>query len=696
MRRMLCLIGGLLLAGPVLAIPAVAQEDGDDDFQGAVELLYRDVSVDGSSRKYEEDFDGLDSGMRLSRFWANWRNIDSKVVDFLRLEASGLGGDPHERVDFRVGRRDFYDLTVKSWRQKYLYDLFESTPDVDGSTWNTDRRMTDVDLTFHATDRIDVFVEFQEVQRDGNSLFMKDINTDLFRLDTPLDQAVKRYSVGGRFRLGAVDLFFRQMLRRYDYRFQNTTEGNPGLSLTDAATLDSYDWRQNDRGDADLTTLTVSAPLGSRVHLTASVFGTLVGKDETTSHVGLDALGTSFRGTCAVTGAFCDAGNPCDAGIPGNVCVGDPYEVTGGVSEARIEADHLVVDADLSVNIVESLDFHLQVRSLEREITGFHLRDLDGDGTADDTEGTGAGSTPGVLTTQNYGLDSITGIFDYAPSSKIRLRAGYRTIDRNLERSGYEPSRSARNVDFSSDSDETILLGLNVKPVRWFHLNADYEEGDITQPFTAVAPMEVDRLRVRARFLPREEVRIDLTYVDHENSNTGADFRVAAECGLSGGTVADGCWNSAIESTTYSASFWHKATPNLDYWFRWAEQELDSAVAVYFDTDFFGIAENGYSVYDRKSTQWAGRVNFSWSPPWKGFARFRINDSTGDDSLVGPTFVNPLVIDQGWSDVEVGVTYAIRAGLYVGGRYRFVDYDDHNDLLDYDGGIFTFVTGLTF
>ena len=54
------------LALCVLAFPAFAAED-DRDLQGTVEVTFRNVSRDGSTARYDEDFDGLDSGMRLSR-----------------------------------------------------------------------------------------------------------------------------------------------------------------------------------------------------------------------------------------------------------------------------------------------------------------------------------------------------------------------------------------------------------------------------------------------------------------------------------------------------------------------------------------------------------------------------------------------------------------------------------------------------
>lgn len=673
MRGMLWAIGWTTVAGLVFVSPVLAaDDDGERSFEGSVELLYRNVSQNGSLGKYNEDFDGLDSGGRLSSFTANWNRIDSKVADFFRVEAGGLGGDPYERTALRMGRRNAYDLEINHAKQLYHYDLFHLAPDLDGHMWNSRRARTDVELTFHPADWVDVFLEFDQVKRDGTSLVMKSVETDLFLMDSPLDQTVKRYSFGGSFRFGPVDLVFRQTLRRYDAMVRNTTAGDLGVSLTNPDRLDSYDWRQSDTGGADLTTITLRAPLGSRVDLAVSAFGTLLGDETITSGVVLDASGIGWDGA--------------------------PFTVAGGTSTARIEADHLMLDADLSVKISKSLDLHLQARTLDRDVEARQLRDLDGNGVPDDTEGIVNDVTPGSTTRVDYGLDTITGLIEWSPVPEARIRAGYRTIDRELERSGFEYGFSdVRNTSFESNSDSTVIVGLMVRPVSWFRLNADYEEGDVSRAFTATGPMETNRLRAQLRFEPQDGMRIDLGYLDYDNRVRDSDFRIPGACPFGADGVDDGCWNSDMAGSTYSVSFWHKANADLDYWFRWARRDVDSRVAVLFDTDlFFNSSDNGNSIYASTSDEWAVQINYRGFEHWSTFVRARVNNSDGDNDLVGTTFVRRLPIAQDYADWEVGATYDFKNGLYVGGRFRSFDYDDANDRLDYDGEILSLVLGYRF
>jgi hypothetical protein len=683
-----------LIALCLVAAPAWAA-DGERDLQGTVELTFRDVGQDGSRARYNEDFDDLDSGARLSHLDLEWFDLDSSFADYLRLEAEGLGGDPYERAALRFGRRDLYDLRLAYRNQDSIYNLFDLVGDLDGDSWDSQRTFIDMGLTFQVTDSAEMFVEYQQVERDGSSQLLADYESELYRFDSPLDQSVQRYALGGRFQIGTVNVLFRQMQRDYDYRFDNSTEDDPGLSANNIASLSSYRWMQNDEGESELTTLKISTPFGKRVQLTASAFGTLLGDERLDSSVLLDAEGTASRGVCAISGAVCSAALPCDGGIPGNFCIPDAVSVSGGNSTASIEADYLVLDADLSVRLRDGLDLHLQGRTLDREVRSEHLRDLDGNGVADDLEGTVQDVTPGSTTRVDYTLETLTGLLDYAPSDKYRFRFGYRTISRELERSGFEfGTNDHRNTPFESDGDDTLILGATLKPVDWFRLDANHEQGDIAQAFTAVAPMETDRTRIRARFTPQPELQIDLGFTGYDNENLGVDFR-QADCSAPGADIDDGCWASRADGESFSARISHRPGGGVDYWFSWARSDVDSVVRVRFDTDdFFNSAENGDSTYANVSTELAGRINIRWHESWKLFLSARLNDADGHNRIAGTTYSNTVDILQDFSDVEAGLTRSFANGMYVGGRLRMFDYDDVNDNLDYDGEVVSFVVGV--
>lgn len=661
----------LLLA--LVAAPALA-EDGDGGFEGSVEVVHRNVSVDGSQNKYYEDFDGLDSGARLSSLSLQWTDIDASGIDYAWIDASGLGGDPYERTHIRLGQTDTWEVRLTNRKQSYLYDLFGLVPDEDGHQWNTDRRQTQIHASFTPTENFTFFVEYDEGRRSGDSVFMKDIERDLFLLDTPVDSTAKRYTVGADFRFGVVDLLVRQSLRRYDNQFDNETEGNLGLNTGDNATLDSYAWLQNDSSSADLTQVQVHAPIGDRVDVTLGVYGTFLGEEELESRVNVNASGTDFTRSCSVSGGACTTDADCDPiGFPGDSCDPNPYSIVDGFSAVDVESDTAMYDLDIGIRIVDPVSLHLEYRSLDRDVTGTGTQDLDGNGTIDP-----------VSTMVDYQIDTITGRVVVQAHRTVTFNVGFRTIDRELVRDGFG---TGRDVDYESNGDETLVAGVTWRPNRTFRLSADYEDGDVDQPLTAPSPYERERTRVRATWRPQDDMQVNVSWLDSSNSNTATDFRPGALT-----------WDRDYESQVWSVAFSHRANETFDYAFEYADGEIDGTTAVIFDTAAFGGTESGSSAYMNDYTRWSARLNARIDEHWSAWIRFATNESDGNDLLLGNVsgVVSNAVLDQDFTDGELGVRHTFDSGMWLGASFRSFDYDEFNDLLDYDGEIFSILAGINF
>ncbi len=667
----------LLVVMLVAAVVPVGAEE-EKKVEGSVEVLYRSVDVSGSERKYDEDFDGLDSGFAIGSLELNLNDTSTEWIDYARFSAVGIGTDPRQHASFRLGRKDAYQFEFRYLKQDYLYNLFELVPDEDGAAWDATRQSVDLKLRVELTEAIKLHFGFREVGRDGSSLFMKDIQRDVFRLPTPLDMEQQTFTVGADFRFGNVDLIVRQEVREYDNNFNNMASGLGGVE--EVSFLSEYNWDQRDRGEADLTTVKLHAPLGSRVNLTAALWGTLLGEETIDSHVDVDQLGIGpsgdFGGTCAASGVTCGIDATCDAINAGDVCVPDT-----GTSRATVEGDYLLYDVDLSINAHRTVDLHLQVRDLTRDLDGVIDRDLDGDGTPEDPDGDG---TAGSVTNFDYDITTITGLVAYRPSRSFSVRGGYRLIDRSLDRSGFG---GLRDTDFKSGDDDGLLFGLMWKPTDWFKLNTDYEDGKITQPFNAVSPHETEHLRVRLGFQPTDTMQIDLSYLDHENQNTAADFRNPGST-----------WMATQEATTYSGAIWHRPSDDFDYLLRYARQEVDSDSRIRFDTAGFGGTELGNSIFANDNDQIYGRVNFSWAKPWRAWVSLWLTESDGDNIINGDVtgVVTNVPIMQDFTNWEAGLRHEWPSGLFGGLAFRAFDYDDVNNLLDYDGSIFEISGGMRF
>ncbi len=642
-RTITTILVSLALLGFASVPCALAEEPEGSSFEGRVELVYRSVSVDGSERKYDEDFDGLSSGTRLGELFLDWTELDSSFADYARLEVQGLGGDPYERTALRVGRQDVYKLSVTQTKQDYLYNLFELVPDEDAHSWDTQSQRTAVDFSYYLSEAVELVFRYDDWDRSGDSIFVKDLNRDVFLMDSPVDRRQRTYTVGGNFEIGAADLIVRQSLRRFRNVFINETAGNAGLNIGNTSRIDRYDWRQDEESDAWLTSATFLAPLGKRVSLHVAYYGTLFGDEELESRVGVDSAGVDFT----------------------NV----PFTVEDGYSRADIDQGVQLIDLDVAIAIVDSLTAHLQYRTLEQEASGTLVRDLEATGTPET-----------VSVTSDWSIDTITALLDWRPMSSLALRAGYRTIDRELERDGFD---SVRDEDFSSDGDETLVLGASWRPNRWLRVSADHEEGDIDASFTTISPLEKSHTRARVTVTPVENVQVGVNYLDFKNERQASTFDATSE------------GNSLGLGVTYQPS------PRIDLMLRYSMQEVETVADSLLDrastTEF-----PDRSTYDADSDIIEAAFSFRPSPRWQGFVRVLLSESDAENGAFGgelstvTTLPSVLPIDQDFQHYELGGRYTLDSGIFFGVSAGIFDYDDVNDLLDYDGTTLEFSAGAAF
>ncbi len=198
-------------------------------------------------------------------------------------------------------------------------------------------------------------------------------------------------------------------------------------------------------------------------------------------------------------------------------------------------------------------------------------------------------------------------------------------------------------------------------------------------------------------------MRAVVGYTDFQNDNTAVNFRAGENLGdpncdpTNPAQPAGTCrWNSTASSTAWNVSWFHKATDWIDYLLRYSQQNVDT------NTDIIVAGGTppvpGLSVYDVDTTHGLIQVNFRPAERWAAWVRSWLSDADGVNPLIAPGFTDNETarILQDYRDAEVGVRYTFPSKIFVGGSYRVFDYDDRNDLLDYDGSIFTLNAGMAF
>lgn len=641
-----------LLLGPLLAVgiasPGTADELRDaEGVSGHVAWALRDVDVDGSQAKYEEDLDGLSSGVRLEDLLLEWHGApeDAGLADHLRLTATGLGGDPEERVRFDLSRRDRYRLTLHYASRRYVYGLFGLVGDEDGHSWRSRSERNGLELRWHATPQADVVFGFDRHRRTGDRVFMKDVSRDVFLLDAPIDRETRSYSVGTDLELGDVRLSFRQTLRDHARRFLNRTEDDPGLDEADMTRLDSYDWLERDDSQAHLTTLRVLAPVHERVHVSFGYHGTLFGSEDFESRTRQDATGVDFAGM--------------------------PLTIDGGFSEARIERDLRLWDAEVAVRATDEVIVRLGWRSLDVRDDGVLTQDL---------EGTGDVAQRHVRL--DHSTDTLTLAVEARPTRRVGFRLGYRLADRALLREGYE---GEREPDFRSDGDSSFLLGFTLRPADWVRFHADHEEADLDASFSELSPRDRSGTRARLTFTPRDGLDLGVTWRRTEHDNPLV--------------------SSHSDATEWSVSVRHRANQHVRWRLSWSRARLERAADVVFDGAAFGGSDAtfpGGTLFDVEQDHLSGAVDVTLERGWTLAARCDLADvngrelASGDDPNDPPVTPSEILRDQEWTDYELSVEKELASGVFLGLSWRRLDYDGAEAGLDHDARVLTLRAGLRF
>ncbi len=636
---------GIPAASLAIALAPARAEEERTAMVGQVELLYRSVSVDGSRDKYNYDFAGLDGGTRLGSTFMEWQNSDSEYLDYARVDLLGLGGEPFESAGLKMGRKDKYKLSFTHTKQRYVYDLFDVTNDVDGNAWDTDNRRTGLDLTLHVTPKIDILLQYSDLERTGDGREIRRVRDgEFFSLERPVDFQVRRYGAGFDMQAGPARIYFLQEFRRYEDQQDFFSDFNNGLDATNSTTIDTLRWIQNDRGEAHLTTLRFFTPLGERVYLAASVYGTLIGDEEVKSRVSQNGSGT-------------------DSG-------GSPWNWVDGFSEADIKQDTIVGEIDLSVAIVRAFGVSVGFRSLKQDARSNGSKDL-----------TASGSLSSLASDYDYSMNTATIMLEGDPTSTFRYGIGYRIVDRKLDRSASRSQSGQRNADFESDGDTSAVLSLAWRPLPWMRFEGQIEEGSVERPFTTVSPYEVDHARVQATFDMPANVHLDLSYSKYENRQDTLQF------------------GSRAESDVGSIAFRQQVGQRVSYMIRYSMQEIDNRVETSTSLD-----PAARSLFESDNSTLYARLDAQLSPQWSMFLSLLATESDGSNPFLGVNFeaaVTPgqaiAAFDQENTDGEIGVRYQLVDGPFFGLSVRAFDYSDtFFPQTTYDGSIVTFNAGFTF
>ncbi|HZP43654.1 MAG TPA: hypothetical protein VFD84_19370 [Candidatus Binatia bacterium] len=488
-----------LLVALLVAGARTARALGDYRIDGDVAGGYRFVDVDGSEKKYREDYD-LRQGVRL--FDLNVDGVsqtpDTTPLDRFHLEVDTPGDEPYSLFRLAAADRRLWDLRVDFTRSKYVYDvpqLFETPVPGDLRTgdlhqWNFVRTNGAVDLTVRAPHLPTLLFGYRLYERDGASVSTLHLPAgDTFLVHAPIDDVTHAGKVGADFMLLDTSVFVQQEYRRVDRSLARRGPIDPaGVDPTDASTLGSFHATGDEHLDIPTTVVRLRRALGDAAEVTGAYLY---------SHAD---LGTDVR----------------------RRTVGAPTAVFPGTTVSRDGADATmtthVADVGGSVRVLDRVRLHLDYRFDERSL----------DGRLDET------STFGVLaadTGNHLRRHEVSSDVEWEPLDTLTLRGGARW------------SRRDANTSQSGQTIATDTVGaigsVRWRPWRFLDAYARYENVQVDDPFlvpgatTAAASIPereivltfVNRATAGLRLTPREWLAVSYQLTADSRENASFDAR---------------------------------------------------------------------------------------------------------------------------------------------------------------------------
>ena len=520
-----------LTVGTLLAVPALAQDEGDGGaFEGEVRIGYRSVDVDGSGTKYAEDID-LDDGPRLFDLTLDLVPGSGlrSYFDRFRLDLSNYGGDPFETLRLDVVKRGSFDFRYDRRKSDYFYQdrlLPPGEPDLrlsnagDFHHFDFERVRDSADLDVDLGARAALTFGFDRFTKRGEGTTTLDLSRDEFELDRIIDESSNAWHVGFEYAWDKVTLTVEERFHDYENAVESFLPGaslgenpSPNASLDFFFLEQPYDFVSNEHVVRAIARpnhrWTVRAAAGlSRTDLDVEA-------DERSQ-------GTAFNGQPLAT------------------------DVTGG---GEVERDGEAFDLDVSYLVTDRLS-----------LTGGVYRrayDQEGDFLFGDLRNLGAWDV------ETAGAEAG---LQFALSPAVTLAGGVRWETRDVSHDSIEGADPGERLDLgpTRETDHTGYFG----SVSWratdlpLRVTAELDSSSYDDPFTLVSPTDRLRTRVRASWGLGSGFSLTGSYVGHDSDNDDAG------------------WDSSVDQVNLALA-WRNETLDVSFGYGLVEidREIDQLVS---------------------------------------------------------------------------------------------------------------------
>ena len=474
---------------------------------GEITLGWRGVDVDGDHAKYRQHVN-LGDGARLFdlEYGWQWAGSDSPaaiVPERLRLNVSGLGGDPYERWDLEARRDGRYRLALSRQESEYFYEDLLVLPEnasVEASTggdfrhFDFRRTRDSAALTLELTERATVQLDLDRYRKRGDATTVLDIQREEFELERPVDETSESLAAALSYAWERVTATYTQRFTRFDYESSQFLPSPSAGSEPDAPSeLTFFFLDQPYELDGREHRLDLRARPLSRLRVD---FSALMGDLDVDLEARERSAGTGFQG------------NPFSRDLAGS---------------GRIDQDRELYDVGAAYQVSRRISLFGGLRRAELDQSGSSSFDSD------------AASDWRVDTTR------IEGGVELMPSSTLAVALAW-TSERRETRYRQQDPRFLDSDDVATDVDG-YFLRLTWRPTRRANLLVSVEDNSIDDPFSLASPTDATRYRLRGRYQWDSGLYAGASYLrtrrDNDTTGWNADAdQVECRLGYDGGRLS--------------------------------------------------------------------------------------------------------------------------------------------------------------
>jgi hypothetical protein len=460
------------------------QSIGNYNLTQTWETGYRWNDLSGNTGKYRSDVNFRD-GLSLlgSRLTLNSKDGRGGWLDDLLLQTQGLGSDPYQYANLRIGKNRLYRYDML-WRLNAYYN--PALPISGGAHFmDTTRRLQDHDLTILPQSKVRFFVGFTRASQSGPALstvqLFDSFSGGEFVLQSDVRRRQNEFRIGNEIRLGGFKLHWIRAWEQFaeDTPFYTTGPGAAAppqgqarldsLRRTEPYTGSTPSWRVN--------LMRESAKVwGLNGRFTYSSGRRNFLLDEMAS--GLDRFGGARNRQVLVAGE------------------GRRPVASGNFTASYFPTDRLTISNH----------------------TGYHNTRMEGDARYSELE-----NAQGTLTSLNFeslGIRNVTNVTDaqFRITEGISLRGGYQFAERRIQSVERTELFGFENLVRSEQTNRLHagMMGFRLQPMKGLSVLVDGELGRHSTPFYPTSEKDYHGFGARVLYRARG---LTLSALGRSNAN---------------------------------------------------------------------------------------------------------------------------------------------------------------------------------